>query len=564
MTFRLLERIEGWSARLYGLDLERLRREQALRAGVLRELLFATGFVALLYLVLGFAGVVSGRYFPYDAVELLLAVTVCAWLLRRGHTATALVIPLVIYSHSASSIIVHYGVDSPAVAVLMPTIIVCGLLVGGYFLGTWTFICGVLVLFLGSAQGNASRQTGWVHPILFWWTLFAAEGWLVHLFSRHLERLLQLERAQKHTVLRTLGVLASDPDLDGVVERMLDLVREQLGATAVEIWRWEGADTFSRKTRRGASPRPPIPIFVPAARAQTSFTEHRIAGRVKRQQSERRTTESLDVTPEDCFEFISVPLVAGTVFTGVLAVGSDNPPPRGEERLELAEALALQVSLLLELVRLAQVARQTMMVEERNRIAREIHDTLAQGFTGIVVQLNAAEATLTANPAKAAEHITTARELARTSLQEARRSVWALRPESLERECLAKSLERSARALIAGAATELVIETTGVIHSLGIEPEWEVLRIGQEAVTNAVRHSGCQRITLRLDQRPDVLRLEIEDDGKGGINPATAASTSNGFGLVGMRERAERISGRIEIQSPDGGPTRVTLVVPRK
>jgi signal transduction histidine kinase len=204
-------------------------------------------------------------------------------------------------------------------------------------------------------------------------------------------------------------------------------------------------------------------------------------------------------------------------------------------------------------------------VEERNRIARDIHDTLAQGFTGVIVQLNAAGEVLSADPARAREHLTTARELARASLQEARRSVWALRPVILEPQNLAAGLERSARTLTAGTGIDVVMQAaTGDSLGIGTEAEWEVLRIGQEAVTNAVRHSRCRRITLRLLQVPGSLRLEVEDDGKGGIIMEGTSARHGGLGLLGMHERAGRIGGRLEVHSPPGGPTRITLVIPGK
>jgi signal transduction histidine kinase len=399
MIFRLFQRLEAWSNRLYRLDPERLQREYNFRAPLLRRLLLAAAAVALVYLVLGLAGVAAGRFFPYDALELLLAVAVCAWLLRRGHTAAALVLPLVVYSHTASSVIAHYGIGSPAVALLLPSVLVCGLLVGGYFLFTWTVICGLLVLYLGWAHESAGSAAGLAGPVLFWWALFAAVGWLVHLFASHLEGLLH---------------------------------------------------------------------------------------------------------------------------------------------------------------------RHALLVEERNRIARDIHDTLAQGFTGVVIQLNAAEEVLSADPVRAREHIATARELARTSLQEARRSVWALRPGIPQREDLAAGLERSARTLTAGTGIEIAMQTTGGPLGMGAEAEWEVLRIGQEAVTNAVRHSGCRHLTVRLMQDRASLRLEVEDDGKGGIITEGAPAGPGGLGLLGMRERAGRVGGRLEVHSPPGGPTRITLVIPGK
>jgi signal transduction histidine kinase len=556
VTLRLLERLEEWSAQLYRLDPERLRREQGLRAALLRRLLLATGAVALLYLGLGLAGVVAGRFFPYDALALLLAAAGCAWLLRRGHTATALVLPLVVFSHTASSVIGHYGVASPAAALLLPTILVCGLLVGGYFLATWAVICGLLVLVLGHREGAVSGAGGLWRPVLFWWALFAAEGWLVHLFSSHLERLLQLERGQKYAVLRTLGLLAADPHLDGLLGRSLDVVREQLGAGAVTLWRLDGAGeslwcaaatgAAAGATRLALTDLPDWKGLAVAGRA-VRLTGPAVAG-------------CGALAPPGAGEVVLVPLTVGFAPAGLLVAGYEEARRHAEERLELAEALALQLSLLLELVGLAERDRHAMMVEERNRMARDLHDTLAQGFTGVVVQLNAAGEVLAADPARAREHIAAARELARASLQEARRAVWALRPAGPGREGLAPRLERGARTLTAGTGIEVEIQTSGEARGVGAEAEWEALRIGQEAVANAVRHSGCRRINVRLWQGAGALRLEVEDDGKGGA-AEEGAPGRGGLGLLGMRERAGRVGGRLEVHSPPGGPTRVTLAV---
>jgi signal transduction histidine kinase len=559
----LRDRLESWSNRFYRLDPERVRREQGLRTALLRRLLLAAGAVALLYLLLGVSGVVSGQVFPYDALELLVAVAVCAGLLRRGHAATALVLPVVIFSHTASSLIARYGIDSPASALLLPTILVCGLLVGGYFLGTWTVICGLLVLYLGWAK-EGSGPGSLVRPVLFWWALFAAMGWLVHLFASHLERLLQLERGQKHAVLRTLGLLAAEPHLGGLLGRSLEVIREQLGARTAALWRWDEAKEVLHRTAVAGPAGGPERVAVSGPSAWSRPAE---AGRGVRITGSRDGLDPPDVAglvPPGSAETLVIPLAVGSDPAGLLIVECDRAPRYAAERMELAEALALQLSLLLELVGLADRDRHAMMVEERNRMARDIHDTLAQGFTGIVVQLNAAGEMLDADPERARLHIATARELARTSLQEARRSVWALRPEALGREGLAAALERGGRTLTAGTAIGVVMQADGEIPGLGMEAEWEVLRIGQEAVANAVRHSGCRRITLRLSPGEGSLRLEVEDDGKGGIAPEGESSGAGGLGLRGMRERATRIGARLEVDSPPGGPTRITLIVPAR
>jgi signal transduction histidine kinase len=565
MMSRWLDRMESWSQRLYRLyrlDPERVRREADLRSDLLRRLLLAAGASALLYLGLGMLGIVAGSFFPYDAVELLATAAGCAWLVRRGHAANALVFPLVVFSHTASSLIARYGVASPAVALLLPTIVVCGLLVGGYFLGTWTVICGILVLYIGWLTESGSQPADLLKPVLFWWAMFALVGWLVHLFSSHLERLLQLERGQKLAVLRTLGLLATGPHLSGLLGRTLEVVREQLGARSIALWLKDDSGDCLTLVDGKPSTVETTRLAVADLPDWKSLVESRRSMRLTHSPSVPSQSAWSQLVPAGSGEVIILPLAVGSSPTGLLAVGCDPLPRHAEERMELAEALALQVSLLLELVGLAERDRQAMIVEERNRMARDIHDTLAQGFTGIVIQLNAAEEMLSADRTRAREHMATARELARTSLQEARRSVWALRPASQARESLATALERSARTLTAGTETEVVIERDGDSRWLNTEAEWEVLRIGQEAVTNAVRHSACHKITVRVAQAESSLRLDVLDDGQGGMLPGVGTTGLGGLGLRGMRERAERIGGRLEVHSPAGGPTRVTLLVP--
>jgi signal transduction histidine kinase len=287
-----------------------------------------------------------------------------------------------------------------------------------------------------------------------------------------------------------------------------------------------------------------------------SLAQARRAVRVTDPQGDPRLAGCLGLVSGGVKEVIVVPMVMGSGPAGLLVAAYDHTPGYAGEAVELAEALAPQVGLVLELLRLAQRDRQATLAEERNRVARDIHDTLAQGFTGIVVQLNAAQEVLAADPARAREHLAAARELARTSLQEARRSVWALRPAALDRHGLAAELQRSAGLLTAGSSTEVVVEADASV-ALGPQAEWEVLRVAQEAVTNAVRHARCSRITVRLRGEGGGFCLEVEDDGRGG-----AVAGGGGLGLLGMGERAARAGGRLDVHSPPGGGTRVTLVIP--
>jgi signal transduction histidine kinase len=226
-------------------------------------------------------------------------------------------------------------------------------------------------------------------------------------------------------------------------------------------------------------------------------------------------------------------------------------------RRMLLEAVALQVTLALHQNRLSDRARdeerRKAVLEERNRIARDIHDTLAQGFAAILMQLQSIQRN--SLPANAADSIEAAVDLARTHMIEARRSVGALRPQDLEPGDVAAVLERT---------TDLARRTTDVPIDLVIEKlpelggniEREIVAIAQEALVNAVRHARARRIKVHAASTRSVgFRLTIADDGRGIAKDRFGA----GFGLTSMQERAERIGGSLTIVTAPRAGTEVVL-----
>ncbi|MFI0357278.1 sensor histidine kinase [Actinomadura sp. 9N407] len=208
---------------------------------------------------------------------------------------------------------------------------------------------------------------------------------------------------------------------------------------------------------------------------------------------------------------------------------------RTNARLEqaLAENAGLHAQLLVQ-------AREAGVNDERRRLAAEIHDTIAQGLAGVITQLQAAEDSA---------HVRRATELARESLREARRSVQDLAPSHLEHDSLPDALKK-----VVGDRAQLTI--TGTAEPLHDEIEAAVLRIAQEALANATRHAGAGRIGVTLSYMDDEVTLDIRDDGRGFSRP------TRGFGLTGMRERAERVAGTLEIESEPGQGTAVSARVP--
>lgn len=212
---------------------------------------------------------------------------------------------------------------------------------------------------------------------------------------------------------------------------------------------------------------------------------------------------------------------------------------------------------LFEVSRTAEEQQRNAIVAERTRFARDIHDTLAQGFTGIMMQLNAAEQRLQGDSADARVHIEKARQLATESLEEARRSVSALRAGALSNGTLLDAMEQIGRKLTSDSGVQLDTKLEGQPYALPEQCEANLLRIAQEAMTNAVRHSGTARIGIRLAYRTGSVALQVGDSGRGmsGVEPS-------GFGVDGMRERARQIGGEIQILSDPGRGTRIVVTVP--
>jgi signal transduction histidine kinase len=212
-----------------------------------------------------------------------------------------------------------------------------------------------------------------------------------------------------------------------------------------------------------------------------------------------------------------------------------------------------------EASKLAEEQQRSAIVDERTRFARDMHDTLAQGFTGIMMQLNAAEQRLAHNADEARMHIDKARRLARESFDEAQRCVSALRNVALANGTLLSAIEQIGHKLTSDSNVRLEAKLEGQPYSLPEHCESNLLRIAQEALTNAVRHAGAATIRVFLAYRPGAVVLEVDDSGQG---MSSGRSFGGGFGIQGMRERARQIGGEIQILSNPGGGTRVIVTVP--
>jgi len=214
-------------------------------------------------------------------------------------------------------------------------------------------------------------------------------------------------------------------------------------------------------------------------------------------------------------------------------------------------------------VRLRQIRyRFALVLEERARLAREIHDTLAQGFVGISSQLDAVALLMPDENAPARRYLDLARRMARHSLTEARRSVMDLRASVLEGQNLAAALESGTRLWTAGSGVDVAVGVDGQAGEIPQEMEQHLLRIAQEAVANALKHSRATRIWITLHMEARKLYLRIKDNGQGFDQDGAFLALGGHFGLIGMRERAERLGGEMRLASNPGEGTEVEVKVP--
>jgi ligand-binding sensor domain-containing protein/two-component sensor histidine kinase len=226
--------------------------------------------------------------------------------------------------------------------------------------------------------------------------------------------------------------------------------------------------------------------------------------------------------------------------------------------------LAFSVALLAYLVYLWRVrqveSRFNAVLAERNRIAREIHDTLAQGFVAVSVQLQIVGRILSQSADVAREHLDEAQELVRTGLEDARRAIWELRTQNAENQDFASRIVQMAERITASSGLKTQVEVRGTYHPLSEHLETEMLRIAQEAVTNVLRHAQATQVHILLEYSRRQLKMTVSDNGRGFSGDAPDAVDGH-FGITGMQERAQQIGGKLTVTSKAGEGTQVQVDV---
>ena len=393
-------------------------------------------------------------------------------------------------------------------------------------------------------------------------------------------------RGQAETLKETLNSISTELDPDKFLQHVLCTIGKQMGGQSVTVWNRDDDDSLTlavtfkenqlhvpaRKTTYSTQDQP---LWAEAFRTGTDcvlteFTEPIRMRLINRPDSEWVPRINDMTLPSVRAEHsrlaalgvstsLAIPMLTSGRVAGFIGIGFTKKREFQPEEIDLSRALAHQAMLTMQLVRLSRESQQAAVMAERNRMARDIHDTLAQGLTGVIVQLEAAEDAQAQNLAKdAAAHIERAGELARESLQEARRSVYALRPLLLAGKNLCAAMEELIRKMVTG--TSLRTEFTAQGEPPPLPQEWEenLLRVGQEVLTNTLRHARANRFKAHLVFDPQAIRLELRDDGCG-FDPA---SRHDGFGLLGIKERVETMGGELTVQSAPENGTDIFVVLP--
>jgi len=260
-------------------------------------------------------------------------------------------------------------------------------------------------------------------------------------------------------------------------------------------------------------------------------------------------------------DFLGVPIVAGDEILGELFLANKNSPGGFDAQdEELLQVLAAHAAIALVNARLYERSRALSIMEERHRIARELHDSVTQKLFSLRLTADAA-ATLLGGEAEAASHVDTVRQLAREATDELRAITVGLRPADLAGDGLATALRKQAELLDRAHGAQVVF-TGCAVPRLRADREEAVYRIAQEALHNALRHGSPQRVRIQLSTSDHNLRLVVTDDGRGFDPDDPSAQARRRLGLASMRERATAAGGRLRVESRPGRGTTVRLEVP--
>ena len=381
------------------------------------------------------------------------------------------------------------------------------------------------------------------------------------------------ELAKANEALRgCLDALASVPELDDFLGQVMAVITRHLGAIASTLWmrNYDQNCLTLELLFQGGRLMSPAEARYPEEWRSLSLDEPRRATILDQPTTLARILDPHSPIPEALRPYLLglgiktlliIPLTLCGQANGQLSFRFTEERDFDPEELEIARALAIQASLAIHLTRLAKAARQSAVLEERNQLAAEIQDALAQSFTGISMQLGVAGEQLAAKQGDPLRQIQRANEIAKFGLAQARRSILSLHSSAIEQSGLTGRLQRLVETSNVAGLLRCDFRSDNIPEeSLPPKIRHELMRFAQEAISNAVRHAKPTVVNVTLRWEPPNLILQVKDNGSG-ISSASLEK-SEGFGLRNMRARASQIDGKLDIDTAAGHGTCIVLTVP--
>jgi PAS domain S-box-containing protein len=380
------------------------------------------------------------------------------------------------------------------------------------------------------------------------------------------------ELARANDALRgCLDALSAVPNLDEFLGRVMATITGQLGAVSstLRICNFDRNTLNLELVYQDGRVMSPADARYPKAWRSIKLDERPFTG------SEQSVTVQRMVDPQTPIPdsqrsyllglgvktVLVIPLISLAQEIGRLSFRFTEDRDFRPEEFEIARALATQASLAIQLTRLAKAASRSAVLEERNRLAGEIHDSLAQSFAGVSMQLDAAQEVIKTKRSDGLSYVERAKDLARFGLAEARRSALSLQPAVIEESGLIEALQMLVeRSNIPGKLRCTFHPYRVRDEKLPLPVQQDLLRIAQEAISNALRHAKPTVISVVLRSNPPNLILEVRDDGSG--IASAELPTGEGFGFASMRARAKKLNGELEVRTVPGRGTSIVVSLP--
>jgi signal transduction histidine kinase len=383
-----------------------------------------------------------------------------------------------------------------------------------------------------------------------------------------LEQRVEERTLELRTLLQTSRSVGSTLELRPLLGVILDGLKDVADYAASSLWTLQGEDMVLIASRSPEGDAPNVPVRFATANVAPGMWQALCAGEpiivdnvysdTEAARAYRATFGASPGSPVSAGSWMAVPLMVKEQVTGMLTLFHERPQFYSLRHARLALALGHQAAVAIENAELYARAQEVAVLEERQRLARELHDSVSQALYSIVLGTRAAQDQVDRDRARLVDALDYVLSLAGAALSEMRTLIFELRPETLEQEGLVSALQKQIRSLEVRHGLE-VTATLGDEPDLPLKTKEMLYRIAQEAMHNIVKHAQARTVSVLFAQREHTLVLEVQDDGKG-FDPR--ASLVGHLGLPSMQERAARLGGRLAVTSEPGKGAQVVVEVP--